>query len=249
VSIWVYTDADNTLWDTNALFAEAQLALLGAAEEFCRTRGPDSGRLKFVRTFDQAIAANHHQRLRYPPALLFRALCDGLRGLSPEVAAKRALTEGAVLADSETQALRAYSDAISNLPPLLGGVREGLQLAHEHRIPVYVVTEGPLETVRARLRAHGVDALTAGTLSASKTQELYARLRQRAEPHRSVMIGDQPDRDTRLAHDAGLLTVLIQGRFRPNWLSSADAKYADTVVRNFHEGIGWVLRLGAPSTP
>ena len=248
MSIWVYTDADNTLWDTNALFAEAQLGLLGDAEKLCGTCRPASGRLEFVRAFDQAIAANHHQRLRYPPALLLRALCDGLKGASPEVAAQRALSKGAVSAGNDAQALQSYADAISGVPPILEGVREGLLLARQHHVPVYVVSEGPLEIVRARLLAHNINRLTTGALSAEKTRELYARLKQRAEPHRAVMIGDQPDRDIRLAHGAGLLAVLVQGSFQPNWLDSLDARFADTVVGSFHEGIKWVVQFDGSAT-
>jgi putative hydrolase of the HAD superfamily len=246
VNTWIFIDADNTLWDTDALFAEAQLALLGTAEELCGVRGPTTGRLEFVRAFDQAIAARHHQRLRYPPALLVRALCNGLKGVSPDNAAQRALTEGSVPADADTQAVREYSAVIARLPPILDGVQHGLRLAHDHGVPVYVISEGPLETVRARLEAHDLEWLTTGILSAAKTRDLYARLKQRAEPHRAVMIGDQPDRDIRLAHEAGLHTILIPSPFQPNWVNSRDAKYADAVAQDLHEAVKWAIRSDAP---
>jgi len=247
VSSWIYTDADNTLWDTDALFAEAQLALLEAAEQFCGLKGPATGRLEFVRAFDQAIAVRHHQQLRYPPALLVGALCDGLKGVSPEVAAQRALTEGAVPANVETEALRGYSAVVSGIPPILDGVERGLRVAHEHGIPVYVISEGPLDTVRTRLKAHDLEKLTTGALSAQKTRDLYLRLKVRAESHTAVMIGDQADRDIRVAHEAGLRTILILGRFRPRWTNSTDTNYADVVVHDFSQAVDAVIRLDASS--
>jgi putative hydrolase of the HAD superfamily len=247
VSFWVYTDADNTLWDTNALFAEAQLTLLAAVEEFTQVRARDTRRLEFVRAYDQAIASRHHQRLRYPPVLLVRAICEGLLGVSPGVASEHALTKGAVAADTEVKALRAYEEVISKVPPILKGVRDGLLLAHERSMPVYVISEGPLETVRSRLRAHELEQLVAGALSAEKTTELYFRLRQRADPHPAVMIGDQPDRDIKPAHDAGLRTILIHGGFQPSWLNLVDANYADNIAEDLHEAIVWLAHSDACS--
>lgn len=239
---WIYTDADNTLWDTDALFAEAQLSLLSAAEHMLGVQASTGDRLKFVREFDQAVAARHHLRLRYPPALLVRVLLEGLTGIAPSAAADRALADGAQPTGTETEAIGVYSSIISGIPPILDGVLDGLQAAHRSGSPVYVISEGPLETVRQRLRALEIEALTAGVLSAVKTPELYARLKQRAAPHRAYMIGDQLDRDIRFAREGGLLTILVAGRFKPAWIQSADTKYADAVVKDFLEAIRVVGR-------
>lgn len=244
MSVWIYTDADNTLWDTDALFVQAQLALLDAAERFTGISGPGSDRLRYVRGFDQAIAVGHHQRLRYPPVLLLRALCAGLQGIPVESAAQRALREGAIPASTEAEALHVYADAISQMPPILGGVAEGLALAREQAVPVYVVSEGPQDILRARLQAHDLERLTTGALSAHKSRDLYSRLLQRALPHRAVMIGDQPDRDCRLAHEAGLRTVLVKGRFRPAWVDSSDVDCADAVVTDFLEAVAAAIQIG-----
>ena len=240
---WIYTDADNTLWDTDALFAEAQLGLLDAAEGLTGIRGPSAHRLEYVRTFDQAIAARHHQQLRYPARLLVRALSDGLRGISAEVAAEQALSSGAIPLDVESEAIRIYEATLNGMPPILGGVTEGLRLAKERGIPVYVVSEGPLEGIRLRLQALGLERLTTSALSAVKSRELYMRLKQRAKPNQAVMIGDQPDRDIRLAHEAGLQTILVFGRFRPKWTNSADVAYADATAEDFLEAIQKAIRL------
>jgi putative hydrolase of the HAD superfamily len=233
VSIWIYTDADNTLWDTDALFAEAQLTLLGAAEALVGRQGPATDRLQFVRQFDQAIATHHHARLRYPPALLIRALRAGLDGSAPEAAAHRALSQGSIPTTDEAEVLAQYADILAGVPPVLTGVTVGLQLAREREIPVYVISEGPLDLLQTRLNALGLDRLTGGALSAAKSPDLYARLRQRAAPREALMIGDQPDRDIRFAHEAGLKTVFVRGRFRPSWTQTADIQIADAIAENF----------------
>ena len=246
MTVWIYTDADNTLWDTNAVFAEAQLALLEAAEALSGRHCVSDDRLGFVREFDQAIAARHHSRLRYPPALLLRALREGLNGHHAEEAAQRALAQGARPSESEETALAKYSEVLGQVPPTLPGVRNGLELARDHDAPVYVITEGPVEALRSRLRALELESLTAGSLSAAKTGELYARLKQRAAPHTAVMIGDQPDRDIRLAKEGGLSAILVRGPFRPRWIQSADSALANATVENFYEAVRWALDRAAP---
>lgn len=245
MTVWIYTDADNTLWDTDALFAQAQLGLLDAAESVAEVVGPSIDRLQYVRAFDQAIAARHHQRLRYPPALLLRALCSGLRGASIEAATQRALHERAAPVELEEAALRVYADDISGVPPILTGVVDGLMLAQRYAVPIYVLTEGPLDTARARLQAHDLERFTMGVLSAQKTRELYVRLKQRADPNPAAMIGDQPDRDCRFAKEAGMAAILVRGRFRPAWIRTSDAAYADAVVEDYVHAIRTAINLGS----
>jgi putative hydrolase of the HAD superfamily len=247
MSAWIYTDADNTLWDTDSVYAKAQLALLQAAEAMSGVESLANTRLEFVRDYDQAIAARHHSRLRYPPQLLVRALREGLGGVSPESAAQHVLAQGAVLSEPETAALSSYSQVLRGIPPLLPSVREGMALAHEHGFPIYVVSEGAIDTLRARLRAHAMDLHVSGTLSAAKSAELYERMKQRAAPNPAFMIGDQPDRDIRLASEAGLQAVLVQGRFRPRWIQTTDRTAAAAIADTFLEAIKWIIGRGTES--
>ena len=238
---WIYTDADNTLWDTNAVFADAQLHLLEHAEKIARKHTPSSTPLEYLRRYDQAIAKQHHLRLRYPPALLIRALIMGLQGATSDAAAAALMVNGAVPSSEERSALQSYEADLARVPCLLPGVKDGLQLANDSRIPVYVVTEGPADTARTRLKSLGIESYTSGVLSAQKTRDLYIRLIERAFPRRAVMIGDQPDRDVQLAHDAGMTTILVASRFRPEWLGTSDSGGADAVTQDFLAAIRWVV--------
>jgi ribonucleotide monophosphatase NagD (HAD superfamily) len=56
------------------------------------------------------------------------------------------------------------------------------------------------------------------------------------------MIGDQLDRDIRFAHEAGLQTILVAGRFHPKWIEAADATHADAVAQDYLEAVRWALR-------
>jgi putative hydrolase of the HAD superfamily len=242
-STCIYTDADNTLWDTDGLFAEAQLLLLSAAEQITQQKCKASSRLEFVRSYDQAIAAKHHAHLRYPPALLLRALEEGLHGGTAEETASKVLAQGYEPTHAEAVALTQHSALLSRLPTLLSSVREGLDLARSRQIPVYVVSEGPIELLRSRLQALHIDELTDGALSVTKSRYLYERLLRRAASATSFMIGDQADRDVRLAREAGMHAILVPGRFRPRWMNDKDAELADAVVENFQAAIEYVVSL------
>jgi putative hydrolase of the HAD superfamily len=243
VGIWIYSDADNTLWDTDALYAQAQLSLLSEAEKLAGRLASCSDRLDFVRNFDQAIAALHHAGLKYPPALLLRALKDGIHGLEPSKAARRVLSEGATPADAESFSLEKYSTALSGMPPLLAGVKEGLHLAARAKVPVHVVTEGSLQLAKQRLQALGISELVASVLSATKSAELYTRLAQRALPSRSIMIGDQPDRDVHAARVGGMEAVLVPSRFRPAWTRAIGSEATNRQTDNFQDAVRLALEL------
>lgn len=93
----ILADADNTLWDTDAVFAEAQLRLLEAVERTTGLSAPSGtdDRLAWVRRYDQAIATIHHRRFGYPPPLPVRALAMGLAGAPPADAASAVVRRGA----------------------------------------------------------------------------------------------------------------------------------------------------------
>jgi putative hydrolase of the HAD superfamily len=246
IATWIYTDADNTLWDTNSVYAEAQLGLLKRAEQIAGKCTPSPTPLEYLRQYDQGIAKQHHSHLRYPPSLLIRALVKGLKGEPWEAAVEHVLTHGAVPTEDEKCAVDAFQADLARVPPLLPSVQEGLRVAHESGIPVYVVTEGPANVARSRQVALGIAQYTNGIHSATKTRELYLRLAEKAAPRRAVMIGDQPDRDIRLAHNAGLTTVLVAGHFKPAWLDKSDSGVADVEVRDFLSGIRWVIEKPMP---
>jgi putative hydrolase of the HAD superfamily len=245
---WIYTDADNTLWDTNSVYAKAQLGLLKRAEKIAGKRTPSSTPLEYLRQYDQGIAKQHHSHLRYPPSLLIRALVKGLQGEPWETAVENVLTHGSVPTEDEKCAVDAFQADLSRLPPLLPSVQEGLRIAHDAGIPVYIVTEGPANVAHSRQVALGIEKYTNGIHSATKTRELYLRLAEKAAPHRAVMIGDQPDRDIRLAHNAGLSTILVAGHFKPAWLEKRDSDLADAEVHDFLSGVRWVIENPMPIT-
>jgi putative hydrolase of the HAD superfamily len=235
----VFIDADNTLWDTDSIFAEAQLKLLGRVEAAAGVATDAQDRLTYVRDIDQAIAERHHARLRYPPKLLVRGLEAALSGLQADRAARTAWRGSrlAALPDSiVAQIEEDFFAELSRVPEVRPGVYEGLSALRRANTVVLVVTEGPRLKVEKTASLLGLDNLVSRIIEGPKRPELYRRvLRLAGTPQRAFVIGDQLDRDTAPAKAAGLKTIYFPGKFRPRWTPEEALIQPDYTISNFLE--------------
>lgn len=238
----ILTDADNTLWDTDAVYASAQLAMLDEIERIAGTSAPTNDRLAWLREIDQAIASVHHRGLRYPPSLLAHALALAVEGSKAvDAAALAEQPRARLLQDDQGSAIAdRFVTAIRMLPPLLPGVRTGLDIARTSGVDVWVLTEAHADLQRARIASLGLEHLVAGVSEVSKTIEQYGRQVRRFAPHPVYVFGDQPDRDIIPAAAAGCRTALIPSRFKPFWFQKETS--ADYVATSFAEAMTWALK-------
>ena len=245
----IFMDADNTLWDTDSVFAHAQLALLAAVESAVGIAVSDVDRLSFLRKIDQAIAARHHAGLRYPPQLLVRATELALSGMKADEAARAAWRGGRdyLLSDGDVVSIERHflSDLAATPQPRLG-TEEGLNKLEQLGCLLLIVTEGSkakVERIADRLElARFFDRMIEGR----KTPELYQRmlsLTHALAP--AFMIGDQLDRDIKPAKDAGLSTIYFPGGFRPRWAPDEAAIRPDYMISSLAEVPAIILGLAA----
>ncbi|NKK03285.1 HAD hydrolase-like protein [Rhizobium leguminosarum bv. viciae] len=221
----VLVDADNTLWDTDGVFAQAQVSLLSAVESALQKAGPSAERLEYVRSFDQALAEQHHLGLRYPPRLLIDAMAFGLQGLPQHDAVRRAWNVGLQSGlDRETvsQIEQTFFEMIAIYPSLLHGVSEGLRDLASVGATTVVLTEGSRKRVIRTIEHHRLGEFIDRVFEAPKTVRMFERVKHLARDGQSIyMIGDQLTRDIRPANDAGLKTIYIPGAFQPKWEEQA----------------------------
>lgn len=234
----VFTDADNTLWDTDAVYATAQKGLLSEVEVVTGLSGPSEGRLEFVREFDQEIAAKHHKGLRYQPAFLAQAIALGLNSVDPSTAARIVLhgdTNRWVLSPSDAKQIEQNFFAALNTTPILRpGVKEGLISLRKGGCTIIVVTEGSKEKCCDLLEKYDLASQIERVIESPKHQDLYRRVcRLGGGADLAFMIGDQLDRDIGPAAEAGLKTIYFPGGFRPKWHPAASEVQPDTVVSSF----------------
>lgn len=241
----VLADADNTLWDTDAIFASAQVSLLTSVENATGKCFSGNDRLSFVREYDQAIAARHHLHFRYPRGMLARALRAGLECIPPSKAADdivRGRSLGVELPFEVLDSLVVEFDhALRAEPILLPGVREGLEDAKEKGLATYVLTEGHVRRQNELVDHLALRELVNGVLEVTKNERQFIRLKTRFSPASIYVIGDQIDRDIAPALAAGCAAILVPSRFRPR---SKDGNYAANpshIASDFAHAISWVV--------
>jgi putative hydrolase of the HAD superfamily len=235
----VFVDADNTLWDTDRVFAEAQLDLLNVIEKAVDQTVNDDDRLAFVRAVDQAIAERHHDGLRYPPRLLAQALAEAVSGLTADRAARRALLDGSssVLAvEDAIDAEQAFFAGLGQSPSVRAGVIETLPVLKAAGHKLFVITEGARVKAEQSLDRLGLTAFFERLIEGKKRPELYRRiLKLVGSPELAFMVGDQLDRDIAPAKVAGLQTIYFPGGFVPKWVPDENAVRPDFKITSFAE--------------
>jgi putative hydrolase of the HAD superfamily len=240
-----FVDADNTLWDTDGVFASAQLSLLTAVEGSIGRSTPGD-RLTFVRSIDQALAERHHLGLRYPPRLLAIAVALALRGAQAGVAAKVAWAGGPASGGLEPalakQFEREFIQCSRQLPDLLPGVRGGLNRLHDGGVLILIVTEGARERVAKTADAHGLTRFFDRIVEGPKSERLFQRVQKLGRVRvPAFMIGDQLRRDIQPAKAAGLVTIYVPSRFRPQWEPDELAVGPDYRVVRFDQAADIIL--------
>lgn len=231
-------DADNTLWDTNSVYAEAQLELLESIEIKVGHQAAHSEKLAFVREIDQLIASQHHLGLRYPPRLLIRAIEFALGGATPADSARRAWSQASLkgcLNEAETAELEnAFAKALNSVPRLRRGVRNGLAFLRRSRYRMVMLTEGSLARVTAIADELSIKSFFERVLEAKKQPSTLKRIRTAlGSPQLVIMIGDQFDRDIKPALQAGFKTVYFPGAFKPRWEMQPRTSDPDFVIDSF----------------
>lgn len=235
----VFVDADNTLWDTDAVFAESQLALLEAVEAGVGRRTAAADRLAFLRAIDQALAERHHARLRYPPRLLVRATELALGGIDGDSAARAAWRGGQTYRLSDDQAgdiERRFFENLAHAPEIRPGVLIGLSALEQAGCLLLIVTEGAKAKVERNAERVGVAQFFERIIEGPKAPELYRRvLSFTGAPARAFMVGDQLDRDITPAKTAGLGTIFFPGGFQPRWTPAVEQVRPDYTIASFDE--------------
>lgn len=234
----IFVDADNTLWDTDAVFADAQLGLLRHVEHASKRKAKVEDRLALIRNIDQALAERHHAGLRYPPHLLARGVELVLEHGHAANDAARLAWRGRPdyrLSESDVERIEAaYFQDIAKQPVLRPGVADGLERLQSDGHTLLIVSEGRKAKIESIAEWLGVRASFDRVIEGVKSADLYRRiLRLTGMPKRAFMIGDQLDRDIGPAKKAGLETIYFPGGFRPRWSRSISEAQADHVIETF----------------
>ncbi|POF32608.1 HAD family hydrolase [Roseibium marinum] len=243
----VFVDADNTLWDTDKIFANAQLQMLEQVESLLAMNAKTDDRLRFVRILDQKIAEHHHQGLKYPPQLLVGVLTLAISGIDPTRASRLGRTLSGhhnAIGEEDTERLaRKFYEEISRTPELRTGVLEGLRRLQSSGRIIIVVTEAARGRTRRTAGIHCVDQYFDKIIEAPKHARLYRRVQRLVgQSSPGFMVGDQLERDIRPAKEAGLTTIFFPSGFKPLWEQTNGPIIPDYTVNSFSEAADIVIK-------
>lgn len=218
-------DADNTLWDTNAVFAKAQYAGIDILEQhgvslsysgLQRLREVDSYLIDELGTFE------------YDFDHLMQALILWVKGYEPRVAAQSISHGEAILTEKETSVARYAADALrttlsNDIPPLLPGASSLLawlstqRSQPDRKIASFLVSEGDEGRLLRTVAHHGLDDggdyFDGVRVVPSKTDESFRKIAAegrallRDDNARVICIGDSLRRDIAPANAIGAITI------------------------------------------
>lgn len=248
--ILVVTDADNTLWDTNAAYARAQLALLADVENSLAVRRVGGNRLSFVRRLDEKIASSHPQRWKYPPTLLVNQLTQAL--LLPAEAKRLKAGTGTSIAPDQT--VKIADDFLARVsrswPSLRVGVKRSLADLKAIGATILVATEEHRERCRSILLHYELSDYITDITSGAKTVQFFQAIMNRfaRTDGCSFCVGDQIDRDIAPAKLAGFVTILFPSGFKPT-IREHQPIEPDYVVHSYDEVVRAIRRSARRSRP
>lgn len=218
--VLMVTDADNTLWDTNAIFATAQLALLAQIEMRLQRTATAANRLSFVRAIDQRLAILHEDELGYPPEMLVLGIIEAIEGVSPNQAAQKVFA-GSVsnrMLPTEEMAYHFLDQVRRLVPELRTGVMEGIPQLHQKNVVLVVATEGNADRCRSLLDYYKLSSYVTEVFEGKKMSSFFSDIASvYGKPTIRLAVGDQLDRDIAPAQTAGFRTIYFPGEFKPEW--------------------------------
>lgn len=239
--LWV-SDADNTLWDTDKIYAAAQLKLLSAIEENLDIEIDQANRLDYIREVDQYISKRHHLGLRYPTELLISALKKRITGTPIQAAIKYSLVSGLESNDVFSKdATQKFHNEVSITPPLRDGVIEGLEALYSNEAIVVIATEGSITRIKRHLSEHSISHFVALCLEGTKSKAFYQRIAKLYQNKEAWSIGDQLTRDVAPAIEAGFKTIYFPGGFNPFWQKKHAPLKETITITSYHLGVQLAL--------
>lgn len=217
-------DADNTIWDTDSLFAAAQVALLGKLRQQQFALNPEADLLT-LRAIDRKLS----ERLctsEYNFELLASALIAHSRGLALSQAVDSAIEGRAVALEADREAVSiavtAFHRVLSRPAKLLPGMPDVLAFLRQQtqrrtrELSAIIVSEGRPERVLKTIRYHRLnddsqyfDSILLGQKGVrlfAKAQLEGAKVLQTRNP-RMVVVGDSIQGDIKPGNMIGAITV------------------------------------------
>lgn len=223
-------DADNTLWDTNAVFRDAQVEMLSTLAAEGLLSSPENC-VDELRRLDRKLMSEMGEN-EYD----FRALAEALilyykDSKSPNRAVESILSrraEGKSYSELAGKAYERFAETLEKVPSLLPGVEETLSEIDQYRKTGKVITvlfsEGDPDRLSRIMESHddiSEDYFDCVIITSKKNlssfQDMKKEVRSRTGSLRNpafIMVGDSISSDVRPANKSGFISIYKPGDFK-----------------------------------
>lgn len=228
-------DADNTIWDTDAVFRGAQLALLKTFAKAALITQPDL-QLETLRTLDRVLV-NKLGQAEYDFKLLSTALAYFYSqkltiSEAVDAAVHANLVLNPILTEASEEAYQAFKRELKRVPPLYPETIPVLSafralVSEANPLVTILLSEGNHTRLEHILEAHNIRAqrLFDEIIIAPKSKEVFEQTKEiglQLLSHQTisgkevvfVLIGDSLHRDIKFGNQTGFVTVYKPSAFK-----------------------------------
>lgn len=228
-------DADNTIWDTDAVFRRAQLTLLTILEKAMLITQPSS-QLETLRTVDQELMSKLGQAeydfklLSTSLVYLYSQKSTVAEAVNASIAHKHPFTNPK-LAEIAEQAYQSFKEELKSIPPFYPETIPVLTAIHTsaseaNPLVTILLSEGNITRLEHILEAHNIrnQKLFDEIIIAPKSKEALEQakgigLQLLSQTSSSkevvfVLIGDSLNRDIKFGNQAGFITIYKPSAFK-----------------------------------
>ena len=251
-------DGDNTLWDTNAVFENAQLNMLrnlvkenlniDSAKEFSR-----------LREFDD-ILVKHYKKHEYDFSVLALSLYLFYKGLEWDEAIRRSCEAFEKKLDIEGMDLaikcgNKFKEELRKFPPVFKDVKKTLETLKQHNCVIILSSEGDKERVRRIIQYYSMERYFDHILNGRKSVEQFKEARKTGiqiwrvrypkdkKIPKIIVIGDLLDRDIQFGNLIGAITVYKPGGYKGHETPRNENEKPNYEIKEMHEVVDILLKL------
>ena len=251
-------DGDNTLWDTNAVFENAQFNMLRNLKKQNLNIDPVS-EFSTLREFDD-ILVKHYNKHEYDFSILAFSLYLFFKGLERDEAIRRAREafDNRLDVDGMDLAMECgnrFKKKLRDFPRLFEGAKRALQDLRRHGCVIILSSEGDKERVRRIIEHYSIESCFDFILNGEKSvgqfekaKKLGIRIWRMRHPRvdtipETIVIGDLLDRDIKFGNLIGAITIYKPGGYKGRQTPRSKDEIPAYEINEMHEVVNVLLKL------
>ena len=251
-------DGDNTLWDTNAVFENAQLNMLRNLVKENLNIDPET-EFSRLREFDD-ILVKYYNKHEYDFSVLALSLYLFYKGLERDKAIQRACEAFEKKLDIEGMdfAIKCgnkFKEELRKFPPVFKDIKKTLETLKQHNCVIILSSEGDKERVRRIIKYYSMERYFDHILNGRKSVEQFKEARkigkqiwhvrypEDKKTPKIIVIGDLLDRDIQFGNLIGAITVYKPGGYKGQQTPRNENEKPNYEIKEMHEVIDILLKL------